>query len=77
VARMYVTRREGGVSVYDMDYLVAMKAEVTHFTESERLGLFTREEYLRALERAGVTVAASHGDLFGYGLLVGTKTRSS
>lgn len=75
VARMYVTRREDHVSVYDMDYLVASGDEVVHFTEEERLGLFTHEEYQRALRLAGLTVVQGEGDLFGYGLFVGEKPR--
>jgi ubiquinone/menaquinone biosynthesis C-methylase UbiE len=72
VARVYVTRDEQGrVAVYDMQYLVATTEGVRHFTEVERLGLFTHEEYLHVLRDAGVSVRQSTGDLFGYGLFVG------
>jgi SAM-dependent methyltransferase len=75
VARMYVTRCEGRVSVYEMDYLVATHDGVTHFTEEERLGLFTRDEYVSAFGRAGLTVLDCDSDLFGYGLFVGVRER--
>jgi SAM-dependent methyltransferase len=74
VARMYVTRREERMSVYDMDYLVGRGGDVIHFTEEERLGLFTHEEYQRAFHLAGLPVTPD-GDLFGYGLLIGEKPR--
>jgi ubiquinone/menaquinone biosynthesis C-methylase UbiE len=73
VARMYVTRHEGRVAVYDMQYLVATADGVRHFTEVERLGLFTHQEYLDALGRAGISVRDSASDLFGYGLFVGVR----
>jgi hypothetical protein len=72
---MYVTRHEGRVAVYDMQYLVGTGDGITHFTEVERLGLFTHEEYLEALRGAGVSVRDSAGDLFGYGLFVGVRER--
>ena len=75
VARMYVTRCEGRVSVYEMDYLVASRDGVAHFTEEERLGLFTRDEYLSAFRRAGLTILDCESDLFGYGLFVGVRAR--
>jgi SAM-dependent methyltransferase len=73
IARMYVTRHEARVAVYDQQYLVATAEGVQHFTEVERLGLFTRQEYLDALGCAGVSVRDSASDLFGYGLFVGMR----
>jgi SAM-dependent methyltransferase len=73
VARMYVTRRDGHVSVYVMDYLVATSHGVTHFVEEERLGLFTWQEYLAAFHAAGLSMVDNPPDLFGYGLLVGVR----
>ena len=74
VARMYVPRLEGRVSVYDIDYLVGAGKDVTHFTEHERLGLFTSDEYVRAFRKAGLHVSDNRLDLFGYGLFVGART---
>jgi hypothetical protein len=70
VARMYVTRTEGRVSVFESDYLVATTGGVTHFRERQELGLFTDQEYRMAFSRAGLDVVASGEDLFGYGLYV-------
>jgi SAM-dependent methyltransferase len=70
VARMYVTRRRGAVSVFDSHYVVATPAGVEHFTERQELGLFTDRQYRTAFQRAGLTVVATGPDLFGYGLFV-------
>jgi hypothetical protein len=70
VARMYVTKRRGSVSVFDSEYLVANATSVTHFTERQELGLFTDEQYREAFHNAGLSVVATGPELFGYGLYV-------
>jgi dTDP-3-amino-3,4,6-trideoxy-alpha-D-glucopyranose N,N-dimethyltransferase len=70
VARIYVTKRRGAVSVFDSQYLVATATGVTHFTERQELGLFTDEQYRAAFRHAGLTVVATGPQLFGYGLYV-------
>jgi dTDP-3-amino-3,4,6-trideoxy-alpha-D-glucopyranose N,N-dimethyltransferase len=70
VARIYVTRRDGRLSVFDSDYLVATADGVTHFREHQELGLFTAEEYQDAMEAAGLEIVDGSGSLFGYGLYV-------
>ena len=74
VARMYVTRAEGRVSIFESDYLVATTEGVTHFRERQDLGLFTDEEYRTAFSGAGLHIVDSGGDLFGYGLYVCLKS---
>ena len=68
VARMYVTRRKRNRSIFDSHYVVATAAGVEHFTEHQELGLFTDAQYREAFRSAGLTVAATTPDLFGYGL---------
>lgn len=70
VARMYVTRCEGRISIFESDYLVATTERVTHFRERQELGLFTDEEYRHAFAEAGLVVVDASSDLFGYGLYV-------
>jgi SAM-dependent methyltransferase len=82
VARMYVTKRRGAVSVFDSEYLVATARSVAHFTERQELGLFTDAQYRAAFETAGLVVVATGPNLFGYGLYVcrssgGIKRRDS
>jgi SAM-dependent methyltransferase len=78
VARMYVTRREGDVSIFDEHYLIATADGVQHFTERHELGLFTDEQYRHALIQAGLEIVNASMDLFGYGLYVcrGAKTEA-
>jgi hypothetical protein len=70
VARMYVTKRRGAVSVFDSQYLVATGNGVAHFTERQELGLFTDQQYRAAFHQAGLRVVATGPQLFGYGLYV-------
>lgn len=70
VARMYITKRRGAVSVFDSQYLVASANGVSHFTERQELGLFTDRQYRAAFEHAGLKVVATGPHLFGYGLYV-------
>jgi SAM-dependent methyltransferase len=70
VARIYVTKRRGRISVFDSQYLVATATGVAHFTERQELGLFTDAQYRAAFRDAGLTVVATGPQLFGYGLYV-------
>jgi len=70
VTRMYVTEREGDVSIFDEHYLIATADGVEHFTERHELGLFTDAQYRHAFRNAGLDVVDTSEDLFGYGLYV-------
>jgi SAM-dependent methyltransferase len=70
VARMYITKRRGTLSVFDSRYIVATNAGIVHFTERQELGLFTDEQCRKAFQDAGLEVVATGPDLFGYGLYV-------
>jgi dTDP-3-amino-3,4,6-trideoxy-alpha-D-glucopyranose N,N-dimethyltransferase len=70
VARMYVTRREERISMFESDYLVAATQGISHFKERQALGLFTEDEYRCVFVAAGLDVIETAGDLFGYGLYV-------
>jgi len=54
IARMFIARREGNLSVYDIHYMVGTPDGIEHFIEREELGLFTHEQYLGAFEKAGL-----------------------
>lgn len=54
IARMFIARREGRLSVYDIHYLVGTPSGIEYFIEREELGLFTHEEYMGAIEKAGL-----------------------
>jgi SAM-dependent methyltransferase len=71
---MYTSKREGDVSVLDIQYLVGTPDRVEHLVEQHRMGLFTRDEHLRALTNAGLEHAAfDEQGLTGRGLYTARK----
>jgi SAM-dependent methyltransferase len=54
VVRLAYTRREGGITDLDMHHLVQTKAGIEHFAESHRLALTRTEDYVSAVEGAGL-----------------------
>jgi SAM-dependent methyltransferase len=73
VTRMYVTRRVGKASVFDIQYLVGRPDGVTHFDEHLELGLFSAAEYEAALQRAGFRLLPVDPGPFGYGLYLAER----
>ncbi len=57
ISRMFIAKREGRLSVYDIHYLVGTPGGIEYFIEREELGLFTHAEYLAAFENAGLRVS--------------------
>ncbi|SFT33908.1 Methyltransferase domain-containing protein [Geodermatophilus amargosae] len=73
---MYTSKRDGDVSVLDIQYLVGTPDRVEHLVEQHRLGLFTKEQHLKALGDAGLEEATfDEQGLVGRGLYVATKPR--
>ena len=73
IARMYVSRRQGRISVFSSEYLVGTPAGVSRFAERLELGLFTADEYRRAFEASRLLVVEASAVLFGYGAIVAVK----
>jgi SAM-dependent methyltransferase len=74
LARMNVAGQSDRDSIIHFHYLVTeADAEVTHFTEEHILGLFTTDEYLDAMRRAGFQVTHDPEGLMGRGLYVAVK----
>ena len=73
VARFNGSRVENGCSIMEMHYLVTTREGTEHFTETHSLGLFTPEQYQRAL--ADCLLRAEHDPegLTGRGLHIGVK----
>ncbi len=65
---------EGGrVSIVDLHHLVGRPEGVSYFAERHRMGMFTADEHVQALESAGFE-AEHHPDLFmGRGTYVGVR----
>ena len=72
VCRQMVAKREGQRAVLDFHWLVARRGrEVEYFSEVHELYLFTRDDYVEALEGAGFEVRIEEGGLVGRGMFVG------
>jgi trans-aconitate methyltransferase len=74
IAWMYTSKKENAVSILDIHYLVGTPPGVDYFTEQHRMGLFSKDQYMHALEEAGITRAVydPHG-LFQRGLYIAFK----
>jgi SAM-dependent methyltransferase len=73
VARMSVSRRDGNVSIFNFNFMVAGRDGVRTFSEAHRLMLFTDEEYRRAFQRARFELVYDADGLTGRGLYIGIR----
>lgn len=75
VVRLTTSRRTGRQVLHHAQYLISATTGIRHAVHEQPLTLFTVEEYLRAMRRAGC--AAEHvpagGGFAARGLLVGTR----
>jgi SAM-dependent methyltransferase len=76
IARITMPEKHGITSVMNFHYLVATPDGVETFEARLEHGLFTREEYRRAFERAGLAVEHDREGLTGRGLWIGTAARA-
>lgn len=74
IVRMDKHRVAKGVSLIDLHYLVGTPDKIECFTERHKLGLFTREQYLRAFSDAGLETTWDEKGLIGRGLVIGVKS---
>ncbi len=72
IARASVADLEGTTSIVDFHYLVVSRAGVERFTEHHEVELFTRAQYVKAFEAAGLEVEHDEEGLIGRGLYIGT-----
>jgi SAM-dependent methyltransferase len=77
IAWMYTSKRVHNLSILDIHYLVGTTAGVEHLTERHELGLFTHDEYVAAMNDAGLVVNHEPEGPFGRGLYIGTMPSSA
>jgi ubiquinone/menaquinone biosynthesis C-methylase UbiE len=71
IARMSIPKTDGHVSVVEFEYLISTYDGIERASEVHRLGLFTRDEYLRAFQQAGLDGEFVETGLTGRGLFIG------
>ena len=76
VARVNTNEVRDGVSVLDMHHLVGAPEGVDYFVERHELGLWSHEDYLAAVEAAGLAPEHDPEGLMGRGLYVGVRSES-
>ena len=74
---MYTSKREGNVSVLDIQYLVGTPDSVQQLSEQHRIGLFTRAEYTAAFRDAGLEAHFDPEGPFNRGLYAGRGPRDT
>lgn len=73
LARMNISERKGNISIVNFHFLVVTQGNVEHFTELHEIGLFTKEEYMDAFEKAGLQTTHDPQGITGRGLYIGVK----
>jgi SAM-dependent methyltransferase len=74
VARFNTSERVDGRTVMEFHYLIATHDGIEHFTETHSLGLWTHEQYVAAMEAAGLEVDYDEEGLSGRGMYVGSAS---
>lgn len=73
LARINISERKDNISIINFHFLVATPGKVEYFTELHEIGLFTREEYMKAFEKAGLQTNFDSQGITGRGLYIGVK----
>lgn len=73
IVRLSRAAIRGRISILDLEYLIATPRGIEHASERHTLGLFFKQDYLRAFRRAGLVVSFDARGLTGRGLYVGVK----
>jgi dTDP-3-amino-3,4,6-trideoxy-alpha-D-glucopyranose N,N-dimethyltransferase len=73
LVRMVRSSKRGSIGHMEMHYLHGSPGAIRHFVEHHDLALFTRDEYLKAFENAGLRTEHDERGLTGRGLYVGVR----
>lgn len=74
VVRLAFSRREGRITELDMHHLVRTSRGIDYFSEMHRLALTPTEDYVSAVEAAGLTARVIADYMPGRDRVVGTRT---
>ena len=74
IARANTTKRDADCSVIEFHFLVADANGTEHFSETHRMGLFGKEDYLNALQACGLEVEHDEKGLIGRGLFIARRS---
>lgn len=73
ITRMSHSSQKGNLSILKFQYLIGTKKGIDHRTETHKLGLFYKKDYLNAFQKAGLKVIYDSKGLDGRGLFIGIK----
>lgn len=73
IARVSTSLAHGKLSVFDLHHLIGTPEKTVHVVEHHEMGLYTRREMDRALERAGLDTFYDQQGLTGRGLHIGVE----
>jgi SAM-dependent methyltransferase len=73
VARMFISRMEDGLAIWEMNYLVGTAEGIEYFVERHELALFSSDEYLAAFQSAGLDARHVPVELIERGLYLGVQ----
>ena len=73
ITRMSHSSRRGTLSILEFQYLIGTKKGIEHRTETHKLGLFYKKDYLNAFNKANLSVVHDPKGLDGRGLYIGIK----
>ena len=73
IVRMSAGGRKGKASLLEFEYLIGTPKGIQHIKEHHEFGLFTHEEYMKAMTKAGLQVTHEPEGVDGRGLYIGVK----
>ncbi len=73
IARVNTSLTRGNRSIFDLHHLIGTSEKTIHVVEHHEMGLYTQQEMVDALERAGLETAYDEEGLTGRGLHIGVK----
>jgi len=74
VVRLALTKRIGNITELDMHHLVRTSTEIDYFSETHRLALTPTEEYVSAVEQAGLDARVAPDYMPGRDRIIGIRS---